>query len=654
MQISRSEVFVISEIGINHNGDINLAKKLIDKSFKAGANAVKFQVRDLNQIYNKKIISDPNNTQTGSQYIFNQLTKSNFSKKKIIELFEYSRQKGLHVGATPFDLKSLQFLSDNINKIDFIKIGSPDFDNIPLIKEAIKKKKYLILSTGMNDEIEIKKIFNLVKFDKKTTAFLHCCSSYPASESEINLKFINKLKKITSCKIGYSGHEKGFLPTLMSIYFGAKIIERHITLDKNMSGPDHTSSLDFDEFKKMTNEIRNIEKISKKNILNFLTKNFNIKKNSIFVGSGIKVINQNVMLNKSILSKSLVFKKDLKKNTILKESHFELKSPANGASYLEIDKFLNKRLQKNVFKHDFVLTNNINNKKTNLFKNYKLNKKWGLVTRLGDLEDYIDNKADLIEIHLTWRELVSGKTIKKSIDKDLVVHAPEYFNDKLVDFTSNDKKITSNSLEMLDNVINFTKNISSNFNIVDNRGPRIVVHPGGHFDSFKKKINTKKKYLNLSKNLNKLNLKGIRLLIENMPPFPWYFGGKFYNYIFTDPKEINKFCNEKNFQICFDTSHAQLYCNKKNVNLIDFVRRVKKHVAYFHFSDAIGVDGEGAQIGRGNIRFNAFLKEISDMDLGFIPEVWQGHLDNGKGFEIALKNLKKIFNKIGSNKKCHH
>ena len=201
------------------------------------------------------------------------------------------------------------------------------------------------------------------------------------------------------------------------------------------------------------------------------------------------------MLNKSILSKSLVFKKNIKKETILRKEHLELKSPANGISYLEIDKFLGKKLKKNVLKHEYVLTNSINSKKNNLFKNFNLKKKWGLVSRLGDLEDYIDNKADLIEIHLTWRELIRGKIIKNFINKDLVVHAPEYFNDKLVDFTTNDKKITSNSLEMLENVINFTKNISSNFNISDNNGPRVVVHPGGHFENFRNKFNLKEKYI---------------------------------------------------------------------------------------------------------------------------------------------------------------
>lgn len=654
MQSLKSETLVIAEIGINHNGSFDLAKKLIDQSAAAGANAVKFQIRNLKEIYNEKIISDPNNTQTGSQYIFNQLVKSEFSKKKILELFDYSKKKNLYVGATPFDLKSLKFLKKCINKIDFIKIGSPDFDNIPLVYEAVKQKKYIVLSTGMNNESEIKKILNIIKFNKNLTAFLHCCSSYPASESEINLKFLNKLKKITTCTVGYSGHEKGFFPTLMSIYFGARIIERHITLDKSMAGPDHTSSLSFVEFKKMVSTIRKMDEMSKINIHKYLFKNFKINKNSIFVGSGNKVINQNVMLNKSILSKSLVFKKNLKKKTILRKEHLELKSPANGVSYLEIEKFLGKKLKKNVLKHEYVLTNSINSKKNNLFKNFNLKKKWGLVTRLGDLEDYIDNKSDLIEIHLTWRELVRGKIIKNFINKDLIVHAPEYFNDKLVDFTTDDKKITLNSLEMLDNVISFAKNISNNFNISDNKGPRVVVHPGGHFENFTNKVNLKKKYINLSKNLNKLNLNGIRLLIENMPPYPWYFGGKYYNYIFTDPKEINNFCNEKNYKICFDTSHAQLYCNKENLDLVNFVRKIKKHIAYFHFSDAIGVDGEGVQIGSGNIKFSRFLKEISDMDLGFIPEIWQGHLNNGKGFDIALKNLKKILGKIGTKKKCHH
>ena len=137
-----------------------------------------------------------------------------------------------------------------------------------------------------------------------------------------------------------------------------------------------------------------------------------------------------------------------------------------------------------------------------------------------------------------------------------------------------------------------------------------------------------------------------------MPPYPWYYGGRYYQNIFSNHKEINDFCETSNRRMCFDTSHAQLYCNANKINMKNFAKKIKDHTCYLHLSDAAGVDGEGVQIGEGNVDFEFLIALFKSRNLGFIPEIWQGHLEDGAGFKKALQKIKLILNKI-STKSCH-
>ena len=265
---SRKNILFISEIGINHNGSFNVAKKLIDQSFDVGCDYVKFQIRNIKEIYHPEFLKNFTNSENANQYIYNELVKVQLKENEYEKLFTYAKTKNLKVMVTPFDLKSLKFCK---KKIDAIKIGSPDFENIQLIIEALKINKPLFLSTGMADEKDIFEIKNILKkynIHKVPITIFHCVSSYPPNDEEINLKFIDKLKKIfPNYTIGYSGHERGIVPSLISLYFGSQTIERHITLDKNSNGPDHNSSLNKSEFKslikkskKIINEISSFKK----------------------------------------------------------------------------------------------------------------------------------------------------------------------------------------------------------------------------------------------------------------------------------------------------------------------------------------------------------------------------------------------------------
>ena len=653
-----NKVEFISEIGINHDGSFDTAKKLIQQSKEIECDFVKFQVRDIKEVYHPNFLKNPSNSENANQYIYNEIKRSYLDKSKYIQLFKFAKKLDIKIMVTPFDLKSLTLCKRK--EVHAIKIGSPDFDNIQLIISAFKLKKPLFLSTGMATDSEINTMKkNLKKFNiyNVPITIFHCVSSYPPNEHEMNLKYIkNLMKKFPDYKIGYSGHERGYLPSLISIFFGAKVIERHITLNNKLKGPDHNSSLIKKEFKKL---ISNSKKITKKlnnnniNLKKFL-KEFNLSgvKNSI--GKYVKTLSLNADFNKKILGKSAIYKKNFNKNKIIKVEDLRFVSPGKGLSGLEFYE-LKKKLTKNVFKNNYLSRSDFEKKENKKFDRGKIkiiNKKWGLIGRLGDFEQFIDEKADLIEIHLTWRELINPKIIYENYNTELIIHAPEYFNDKLIDFTSDDKNILNNSFEMIENLNNLVEKIKNNFVYDYQKGPKVVLHPGGHSEKSIHSVSKINQYRNLLKNLKNIKSKNYNLLLENMPPYPWYYGGKFYQHIFTDTKEIKKFCKEANINVCYDTSHAKLASNMLKKNFKNFTKDILQNIEYLHVSDAAKMHQEGLQIGEGEIDFKMFFQLVKNLNVNFVPEIWNGHLDNGQGFKTAMHNIQKIMRKISVKKHC--
>ena len=653
-----NKVEFISEIGINHDGSFDTAKKLIQQSKEIECDFVKFQVRDIKEVYHPNFLKNPSNSENANQYIYNEIKRSYLDKSKYIQLFKFAKKLDIKIMVTPFDLKSLALCKRK--EVHAIKIGSPDFNNIQLIISAFKLKKPLFLSTGMATDSEINTMKkNLKKFNiyNVPITIFHCVSSYPPNEHEMNLKYIkNLMKKFPDYKIGYSGHERGYLPSLISIFFGAKVIERHITLNNKLKGPDHNSSLIKKEFKKL---ISNSKKITKKlnnnniNLKKFL-KEFNLSgvKNSI--GKYVKTLSLNADFNKKILGKSAIYKKNFNKNKIIKVEDLRFVSPGKGLSGLEFYE-LKKKLTKNVFKNNYLSRSDFEKKENKKFDRGKIkiiNKKWGLIGRLGDFEQFIDEKADLIEIHLTWRELINPKIIYENYNTELIIHAPEYFNDKLIDFTSDDKNILNNSFEMIENLNNLVEKIKNNFVYDYQKGPKVVLHPGGHSEKSIHSVSKINQYRNLLKNLKNIKSKNYNLLLENMPPYPWYYGGKFYQHIFTDTKEIKKFCKEANINVCYDTSHAKLASNMLKKNFKNFTKDILQNIEYLHVSDAAKMHQEGLQIGEGEIDFKMFFQLVKNLNVNFVPEIWNGHLDNGQGFKTAMHNIQKIMRKISVKKHC--
>lgn len=619
---SSGSVYVIAEIGINHNGKLAVAKELILQAVDAGADAVKFQVRNLDEIYVKSVLEDSRNAEQGTQYLLSELKKAHLSYDEFRELAEFSKSYDVDFFATPFDVKSAVFLNDI--GIKLFKIGSPDFTNLPLIKAVCDFKKPVILSTGMSDESEIQKLIQFLKNQKADFSLLHCNSTYPAAYHDINLRYLTVMAAISGVTVGYSGHEQGYAVTLAAVALGAKIIERHITKDRTLAGPDHSSSLEFSEFKAMVQAVRQVEES---------------------LGEAHRIRSQGELNNKLSLSKSLVASQDLLAGTLLSATDFSAKTPAKGISPLELENLIGKTLNKDLKKDDYFYLQDIENHKSEIKRDYEINKHWGIVGRLNDFRDYIDLKPKLIEIHMTWRDLTNYRRPESEYDQDLVVHAPEYYEDKLIDFTSEDPIVTEYSIEMLNRTIAIARDLNNVFKgQKDARGPRVVVHPGGHFVKMQGS-DRHEQYRILAKRLREIDTDGVQVLVENMPPFPWYFGGQWYNTIFMDGKEIAQFAKQLGWGICYDTSHALLYCNSMGIPLRQFTKDVFDHVSYLHISDAKGATAEGLQLGHGDMADEDLAEILGKLNVGFIPEIWQGHLNKGHGFKEALSYIENLLKK---------
>jgi len=251
------KTYIIAEIGINHNGDLEIAKRLIDVAQSSGCDAVKFQKRNPDVCvpeHQKSVIRD---TPWGQMTYLDYKHKVEFEKEEYDVIDEHCKSRGIAWSASPWDLDSLEFLLQY--NLPFIKIPSALLTNDKLIIESCKSGKKIILSTGMSTEIEIDHAVALLKEHANEFAILHCNSSYPAPLKDLNLSYIKKLKEKYACQVGYSGHEFRLGTTVSTVYLGAEILERHITLDRTMWGSDHMCSVEPQGLIKLVKGVRELE-----------------------------------------------------------------------------------------------------------------------------------------------------------------------------------------------------------------------------------------------------------------------------------------------------------------------------------------------------------------------------------------------------------
>ena len=252
-----NKTFIIAEIGINHNGDLNITKELIDGAVAAGCDAVKFQKRTINTVYSAEDLDRPRESPWGTT---NREQKNGleFGTKEYKKIDAYCKSKGIEWFASAWDIESQLFLR-NYN-LNYNKVASAMLTHRKLLETIAEEKKHTFISTGMSTLEQIEKAVQIFEDANCPYELMHCCSEYPMKSEQANLLAINTLKEKFNCDVGYSGHEVGIITTCAATVLGATSIERHITLDRSMYGSDQSASLELGGLKRLVDYIREIEK----------------------------------------------------------------------------------------------------------------------------------------------------------------------------------------------------------------------------------------------------------------------------------------------------------------------------------------------------------------------------------------------------------
>ena len=622
---NESPTFIIAEIGNNHNGSLDLAKKLIDQAIAAGANCAKFQLRSLKSLYHNAGNADDASEDLGSQYTLDLLSRFQLSDEEMLQAFDYCKQKGILPLCTPWDLDSLDIL-ENYGMVGY-KVASADLTNHELLKALAKTGKPLICSTGMSTEAEISESVKLLQKLGAMYVLLHCNSTYPAPFKDVNLNYINRLKELGDCPVGYSGHERGINIAIAAVSKGAKVIEKHFTLDKSMEGNDHKVSLLPEEFKSMVEGVRQVEEA---------------------LGTASeRQLSQGELMNRETLAKSLIINCDLQPGEVITEAMIEVKSPGKGLQPNRRKELIGKKAKRPLKIGDFFFASDLEEAQITA-KNYKFNRPWGLPVRYHDFTKLlIKSNPDLLEFHLSYKDLEQDikQYFDNTYDLDFVVHSPELFaGDHVLDLCSLDEDYRNHSIQELQRVIDITRQLKPYFKKASR--PLIVTNIGGFTLDEPLPINQRQKYYELLlDSLSKLDQEGVEIIPQTMPPFPWHFGGQIYHNLFVAPQDIAEFCSQHNYRICLDISHSKLACNHHNFSFKEFVEKVGFYTAHLHIADAEGLDGEGLQIENGDIDFPSLAEDLKKTapNASFIPEIWQGHKNEGEGFWLALERLEIFF-----------
>lgn len=325
-----SHVLIIAEAGVNHNGSVETAKRMIDKAVEAGADVIKFQTFKSEKLvsksakqaeYQKKNIA---NAENDSQ--LDMLRKLELSESDHNELMDYCAKKQIRFFSTAFDMESIDYLHSL--QVGLWKIPSGEITNYPYLKKIAGFSEPVILSTGMCELQDVSEAISVLcdnGLRKEQISLLHCNTEYPTPFEDVNLLAMNELREKFGVRVGYSDHTKGIEVPIAAVALGAEIIEKHFTLDRNMEGPDHKASLEPDELKAMVAAIRNIERA---------------------LGNGHKRVSESERKNIAVARKSIVAARDIKAGEVFSETNLTVKRPGSGISPMRWEEVIGKIAKK--------------------------------------------------------------------------------------------------------------------------------------------------------------------------------------------------------------------------------------------------------------------------------------------------------------------
>ena len=600
-------VRLIAELGINHKGKLDIAKELIIEAKDANCWGIKFQYRNIETFYAAA-------QEIGDEILLDEIIKTKLSIEELVELSNFARNLGLKVGISFFRIEDFNDLSKHLNYFDFFKVPSAEAINTPLIELLLTTKKIVMVSLGGHS---FEQILNGYKdIDKNNLVVFHCVANYPAKIGSQNLLFINKLKEIGFKSVGYSSHDEDYEVCFVAASMGIDYVERHLTKDVQGDGLDDSSSSDARAFQRLGKILSNID---------------------LIMGDEIRIPNQGEKLNMQNLGTSLYTTKHITKGSYLSFDDLVIQAPRKGISVGEfLLGYKNKKVTRDIDPENPIQILDFEKIEEGLSDDalsFAANNKIALPIRLYDYDFYFKNlNTNFFEFHLSYKEVLSDGLFdllksKELYGKGFSIHLPDYIHsNRIIDPTSDNKLIKKESMDLISRVLDFSRKLE------DASGNEVPIV--GSFSESKSHSREK----NLDRIFNYLDSPeggSGKILPQWLPVYAWYFGGSAKLDIFNSLEDI-KYIEKYDRKICLDICHLVLSANYYKLDPMDWFDRLKDYSSHIHIADGIGVDGEGLQLGEGQIKN---YKQFMGMDCMKVLEVWQGHHNHGNGFIKAIRYL---------------
>jgi sialic acid synthase SpsE/sugar phosphate isomerase/epimerase len=619
------QVLLVSEIGINHQGSVDLARRMVDLSVQAGADVVKFQLRDMDALY-RQGSGGSSGEDLGPQYTLDLLGKYNLTADELFRVFDHCRDVGIEVMCTAWDPPSADRLAEY--GISSFKVASADMTNHALLRHMAGHGIPMVVSTGMATEAEIVESVDVLAGAGAAYALLHCQSTYPAPYKDLNLRYLPRLAEIGRCPVGYSGHERGFHVPVAAVAMGARIIEKHVTTDRSLEGNDHKVSLLPEEFAEMVRHVREVQEA---------------------LGSAQpRTVSTGEMMNRVNLAKSLVAAHDVPAGAVIGTDDVAIRSPGRGLQPNAYDRLVGRTVARDLAAGDFFYATDLGDRAPH-GRQFRFRRPWGLAVRFHDVAVMTkDCTPDFLEFHFSYKDLEIDPATQfpETLPTGFTTHSPDLFaGDFLLNLASEDDAYWERSIAELQRVVDTTRDMRQFFERVD-RDPVVVASLGGFTEhAFAPADELDDMYARVAAGLERVDDSGVRLCAQTLPPYPWYMGGQLYCNLFVGADDTAAFAEHHGRRLCLDVSHSQLaatWAGRPFAEVVDVLAPFAEHL---HLVDATGVDGEGVQVGEGDIDWPLLADQLDRHcpDASFIPEVWQGHVNDGEGFWVALERLEQWF-----------
>ena len=562
-----------------------------------------------------------------AQYVYRLIEAYSLTFADMQRIFAYVREySDLDLLCTAWDMESLEFLTDQC--VDAIKLASADFVNHQLVEEAVSGKIPVLASTGMTSELEISQGIQIMKSGTAPVGLFHCISSYPPDPSDLNLGYIRYLSDLSGLIVGYSSHEEGAVGVVPAVATGAKMVERHFTLDKRLEGTDHKISSTPSEMAALVHQIRLTDYALQSKIPRIPT--------------------QGELLNWEALGKSVVASRDLDVGEVVEIRDLEVRSPGRGLKPYRMADLVGRVVSRPLSEGDFIVESDlsaVNEQVLQGVRQFTFDIEWGIPVRYHDMAEFAAmSNPDFLEVHLSAADLLYPLDDLELPRSRLFFHAPDLFeNDHIVDLANEDSRYRKDSVRVLNETFEHVRSVALR---AGQKGPVPVVASLGGFSAsrFFDRSERTAAYRRLIDSLNSLDRDSIQLLAQTLPPFPWYLGGRRFCNLFVRPDDTIPVLDESGLELCLDVAHSCLAAINDNVDPGQYLDAFVPFARHLHVVDASGQSNEGLNIGDGDVDFVRLWNSLraERRRVSFIPEIWQGHQDRGSGFWTALTRLQEM------------